>query len=221
MWLKNTVNFVLRAVQQKARFFKAGQWVLVHLIHRSWHCMTSGSSPRTKWPWKGNVLSLFGTYRQAQKMWIRTSRSAMDSCKSDEMCVCSGRDVFLGRRTAVCLLLHLIIKTHCIFDHFIHTHLISRGLPPAAQSEWWAPSPWRHIFCKALKPLLCSLLCRKDRSCVVSCLPLLSFIAQETCILSTPGFWTTLYSSVLQALCSAPFNHSFYINYFSLFSSAL
>jgi len=41
--------------------------VLIHLIHRIWHRATSGSFPKSKWPWKGNVLNRFRTSRQPRQ----------------------------------------------------------------------------------------------------------------------------------------------------------
>ena len=41
--------------------------VLIHLIQRIWHRATSGSSPKTKWPWKVNVLKRFRRSRQPRK----------------------------------------------------------------------------------------------------------------------------------------------------------
>jgi len=43
------------------------RYVLMHRIHRIWHRATSGSSPKSKWPWKVNVLNRFRTSRQAQQ----------------------------------------------------------------------------------------------------------------------------------------------------------
>ena len=41
--------------------------VLIHLIHRIWHRATSGSSPKSKWPWKVRVLNWFRTSRQPRQ----------------------------------------------------------------------------------------------------------------------------------------------------------
>jgi len=41
--------------------------VLIHLIHRIWHHVTSGSSPNSKWRWKVNILNRFRTSRQPQQ----------------------------------------------------------------------------------------------------------------------------------------------------------
>ena len=66
--------------------------VLIHLIHRIWHRATSGSSPKSKWPWKVNVLNRFRTSRQPrQRNWRhsrkRTSRTASESGKNDGISV--------------------------------------------------------------------------------------------------------------------------------------
>ena len=35
--------------------------ILIHLIHQIWHHATSGSSPKSKWPWNVNILNRFRT----------------------------------------------------------------------------------------------------------------------------------------------------------------
>jgi hypothetical protein len=39
----------------------------IHLIHRISHRANSGSSPKSKWPWKIKVLNLFRTSRQPRQ----------------------------------------------------------------------------------------------------------------------------------------------------------
>ena len=41
--------------------------VLIHLTHRIWHRATSGSSPKSKWPWQVNVLNRFRPSRQPRR----------------------------------------------------------------------------------------------------------------------------------------------------------
>ena len=43
---------------------KISRYVLIHLIDRIWHRVTSDSSPKSKWPRKVNVLNRFRTSRQ-------------------------------------------------------------------------------------------------------------------------------------------------------------
>jgi len=41
--------------------------VLIHLIHLIWHHVTSSSSPKSKRPWKVNILNRFRTSRQPRQ----------------------------------------------------------------------------------------------------------------------------------------------------------
>ena len=56
---------------------------LIHLIHWIWHHATSGSSPKSKWPWKVNVLNQFRTLRQPRQPNLRHSRKRISRTASE------------------------------------------------------------------------------------------------------------------------------------------
>lgn len=72
---------LLSATQQKGKVTKIWQCIVIHSVYQIWHHGTSGSSPKSKWPWKGNVkaaMTVSDTHERRclellQKVW-RTSR---------------------------------------------------------------------------------------------------------------------------------------------------
>ena len=61
--------------------------VLIHPIQWNWHRANSGCSPKSKWPWKVNVLNRFKTSMQPRQSNYRHSRKWTSRTDSE-----SGRD---------------------------------------------------------------------------------------------------------------------------------
>lgn len=58
-------------IPQKDTLVKASWRVLIHLNHRTWHCASSSSSPKSQWPWKVNVFSQFRTLTHNSNKTLR------------------------------------------------------------------------------------------------------------------------------------------------------
>lgn len=91
--IKSMTNAAPRAIQQEGSQVKMWGSAIICLIHQAWHCATSGSSQKLKWPWKVKFWINAGQWGTHSSTGEGTHRRGLPGGRNN------GTDVFKAKQS--------------------------------------------------------------------------------------------------------------------------